>query len=212
MKQFIVGSMLTVGTLSVQAEGHLKAILQQADSGHPSKLILTLTNDGDGPVSFEKQYTPIDLLDGVHTANDQFDVEVSGTSRPSPARFQGYFVHYSGHPLSNFITLQPGQSKVATYDLLPDYDLAPKTTYKVTFRMRVGQMPVDDQDNIIPNDLHVPAEQDIVSNTVLVTTPDEQTMRAVTEHVTLNAFEYHANHKGHVPCCNGFDASLSQRY
>ncbi|MDQ7994599.1 MAG: M35 family metallo-endopeptidase [Luteibacter sp.] len=190
MKQLIVGAGLMLAALSAEAEGHLKAVLQQADSGHPTKLTLTLTNDGDGPVSFEKQNTPIDLLDGVHTANDQFDVEAMGTAEPAPARFQGYFVHYSGHPVENFITLQPGQMKVATYDLVPDYDLSPKTTYQVTFRMRVGQGPVDDQDNVIPNDLHLPVEQAVVSNTLLVTTPDEKAMHTAMARIQASPADF----------------------
>jgi len=66
------------------------------------------------------------------------------------------------------MTLSPGQSESATYDLAPDFDLVPGKTYAVTFRMMVGLGPVDGRGIALPSNLRVPLQQEIRSNTVMV--------------------------------------------
>ncbi|MDQ8048089.1 M35 family metallo-endopeptidase [Luteibacter sp.] len=170
MKQFIVGAGLMLAALSAEAEGHLKAVLQQADSGHPTKLTLTLTNDGDRPVAFERFTTPLQLLDGVHTSYRQFEVVEAG-NEDIEAQYRGYFVHNVGHPVESFITLQPGEAKVATYDLAVDYKLKAGVTYKVSFSMALGQGPEDDLGQALPSVLRVAAPQEVISNVLVIGIP-----------------------------------------
>jgi hypothetical protein len=156
------------GTSSAHADGRLKATLAQDDSGHPTKLVLTLTNEGDKPLSFERYTTPLQLLDDVHTSFRQFDVvDITGASQKQ-AEYRGYFVYTVGHPVVNYMTLNPGQSEVAKYDLEPDFVLVPGKTYQVSFRMTLGQVPVDENDLALPTDLRIPARQEIRSNVVIV--------------------------------------------
>lgn len=157
------------GTTAAHAAGKLQATLLQADAGHPTKLVLTLTNTGDKPLSFERYTTPLVLLDGEHTSFPQFDVNDVATSER--ARYKGYFVNIIGHPEENYMTMAPGQSEVANYDLAPDFEMLPGKTYRVTFHMSLGKAPEDGNGIAVPNSLHIAPEQKILSNTVLVSVP-----------------------------------------
>jgi hypothetical protein len=160
------------GTMTnAHADGRLKATLLQADSGHPTKLVLTLLNEGDKPLSFERYATPLQLLDDAHTSFRQFDVVETGAAGHAQAEYRGYVVHTVGHPTGNYITLYPGQSQVAAYDLDADFVLVPGKTYEVSFHLMLGQEPVDANGIAIPSNLHIPSRREIRSNIVVVTLP-----------------------------------------
>jgi hypothetical protein len=173
---------MTHGMGVAQAEGHLKATLMQADSGQPTKVVLTLTNNGDRPLAFEEYTTPLVLLDDVHTSFMQFDVE-EVDSPHEQAPYRGYFVHTLGHPEENYVTFKPGESRVATYDFAPDYKLVPGKLYKVTFHMVLGQVPEDRQGLALPTKLRIPPRQTVLSNTIIVAAgPDaDKPMKRATE-------------------------------
>jgi hypothetical protein len=160
------------GMTSVHAEGRLQATLVLSDSGNPTRLVFTLANTGDRPVAFERFITPLQLLDDVHTSVMQFDIEDISTPDHVHAEYRGYSVHLIGHPVENFMTLDPGRSESATYDIEPDYVLVPGKTYAVTFRMSVGLGPVDGRGLDLPSNLRVPRRQEIRSNTVTVSIPE----------------------------------------
>lgn len=174
------------GVNVAQAEGRLKATLMQADSGRPTKVVLTLTNEGDKPLAFEEYTTPLVLLDDVHTSYSQFAVEEVDPPHKQPP-YRGYFVHTLSHPEENYVTFQPGESRVATYDLAPDYELVPGQTYRVTFHMFLGQAPEDRQGLAIPTDLRIPPRQEVLSNTIILTTglDIQQPPRRVTNARTI---------------------------
>jgi hypothetical protein len=172
MMKLLAWTGLVLATMtSAHAEGRLQATLVPSDSEHPTKLVFTLANTGDKPVAFERFATPLQLLDGVHTSLVQFDVEDDSTPDHVQAEYRGYFVHLIGHPVENFMTLGPGQSESATYDLEPDFELVPGKNYAVTFRMTVGLGPVDGRGLDLPSNLRVPRRQEIRSNTVMVSIP-----------------------------------------
>jgi len=163
---FLLGSMT-----NAHADGRLKATLLQADSGQPTKLVLTLTNEGTKPLSFERYATPLQLLDGAHTSFRQFDVIETGAAEHPQAEYRGYFVHTVGHPVGNYMTLEPGQSQIAAYDLEADFVLVPGKTYQVSFHLMLGQEPVDASGIPIPANLHIPPRHEIRSNTVILSLP-----------------------------------------
>lgn len=172
MLKFLAWTGLVFGTISAtHAEGRLQATLVQSDSAHPTRLVFTLANIGDKPVAFERFNTPLQLLNGVHTSLVQFDVQDDSTPDHVQADYRGYSVHTIGHPVENFMTLNPGQTESATYDLDPDFELVPGKTYAVTFRMMVGLGPVDGRGVELPSNLRIPRRQEIRSNTVMVSVP-----------------------------------------
>jgi len=172
MLKFLAWTGLVLGAMtSAHAEGRLQATLVPSDSDTPTKLVFTLANTGDKPVAFERFNTPLQLLDDVHTSLMLFDVEDLSTPKHVHAEYRGYSVHLIGHPVENFMTLNPGQSESATYDIDPDYALVPGKTYSVTFRMVVGLGPVDGRGIALPSNLRVPLRQEIRSNTVIVSVP-----------------------------------------
>ena len=179
MLKFAAWTGLVLSLLPVaHAEDRLQATILQSDSGNPTKLVFTIANTGDKPASFERYLTPLQLLDGVHTSLVQFDVEDQSSLDHVKADYRGYSVHLIGHPVENFMTLGPGQSEVATYDLDPDFELEPGKTYAVTFRMMIGLWPVDGRGVDIPSDLRVPRRQEIRSNTVMVSVPETPAIRS----------------------------------
>jgi hypothetical protein len=169
MLKFVAWTGLVLGAMtSAHAEGRLQATLVPSDSENPTKLVFTLANTGDKPVAFERFTTPLQLLDGVHTSLVQFDVEDDSTPDHVQADYRGYSVHLIGHPVENFMTLDPGQSESATYDLDPDFVLVPGNIYAVTFRMMVGLGPADGRGLDLPSNLRLPRRQEVRSNTVMV--------------------------------------------
>lgn len=184
------------GAATAKAQGHLTASLIQADTGKPTKLTLILTNEGDSPMAFEEYTTPLVLLDDIHTSYKQFDVEAVDAPHEQAA-YRGYFVHTLGHPEDKYVTFQPGESRVATYDLRPDYELEPGKSYKVTFRMTVGQAPEDRQGLAIPTKLRIPPRLEVVSNTIVVTASTVEgkaegkaSTKAITDPAKLDKLDY----------------------
>lgn len=156
---------------AVFAEGHLQLTLMPSDSNNPTKMTLTLTNDGDAPISFDKYSTPLALLGEISTSFNQFTVTDVNSPDNEEAAYMGMVAHTPSLQVSRFVTLDAGQSLVAQYDLWPNYLLMPGKTYAVTFNMVLGYGPRNKEGNAIPSDLHIPSSHEIKSNEIHITIP-----------------------------------------
>jgi peptidyl-Lys metalloendopeptidase len=174
LKAAFLGGIVFVPTIAF-ADGHLVATLSVAPESQKegSKVVVTIRNDGDQATAIYSYATPLKLLNGRRLPRKSFTVQTEGSPTGEEASYTGIWMTPTHFNDEQFVTIEPGQSISASYDLSNDYDVKAGNTYKVTYTLDLSARPTDRSRHLTKTSLKFNDQESVVSNTVTINVTDQ---------------------------------------
>jgi hypothetical protein len=163
----LLAAVLGVVCSTAWAEGHIEVKLEPVEaSARGAKVVLTLANTGDAPVSILRWATPFARFGGRLPGAIFQVTDADGREVP----YRGSWV-YLGRLLSmSFHTIAPGEVLTKEVDLWPEYRFEPQRTYSVRYELNLTHRPDPDVVSATERSFfHATTQHRAVSNEITVT-------------------------------------------